>query len=161
MRGKKKPSLTQATAATYREAEAVTGYPAAWVREACESGRARTPGGRIDLNAVKAFVTANRDKLESSADQLPLKEQKLAEQVRQLRLRNDHDAGKLVERAWVAERHSRLAGEINGIRSKSEAEDAMLFAATNGDPALCRSILKGIWDRIIKAHRECAKHFEE
>ena len=164
MKPKKTKSLPKAkagTASTYKEAHSMTGYPEAWVRLACQSGGARTRGGRIDIAKVKAWVESNAEKLEQSSQDLPLKEQKLAEEVRKLRIRNDRDAGKLVELAWINERFQRFGGELHAIRSKSESEHPVNFGAAAGDVAACRSVLRGIWDDIMKAMQACSKHFEK
>lgn len=135
--------------------------PKTWVKEALANGVPRTPGGRIKLETVSEWIEANRDKLLQLADKLPLKEQKTAEEVRKLKIANDLKAGRLVERAWVNERFQKLGGEINAIRSKSEAEDAMRFAEAAGDPAKCRTVLRSIWDRILIQFVSTGKHFEE
>jgi hypothetical protein len=49
---------------------------------------------------------------------------------------------RLVDRAWVAERIQRAAGELNGFRIKSEAEHPTRFAAAAGDVAMCRSVVR-------------------
>lgn len=69
--------------------------------------------------------------------------------------------GSLVERAWVAERIIRMFGDINAYRIRSESEDAVKFAATGGDIALCRTKLRGIWDGICLNLQSLSKHLEE
>jgi len=54
-----------------------------------------------------------------------------------------------------------MAGDINATRAKSESEDALLFAATMGDVPKCRVIVRSIWDRIMQAHHDLAKHLAE
>lgn len=83
------------------------------------------------------------------------------ETARKLKLRNDRETGRLVERQWVGERIQRAAGELNAFRSKSEAEHPTRFAAAAGDVAACRSIVRGIWDEIFSTMQGLAKHFEE
>ena len=146
---------------SYREAEARLKHPVSWIKAACERGDARTSGGRIDLDKAKAWIDANIDALESTKDTLPLKEQKLAEEVRKLRLINDRHEGKLIERAWVRERFHRFGGEINSIRAKSEAEDPVRYAEAGSDIALCRTACRATWDGIMLALQAAAHHFEE
>lgn len=135
--------------------------PKTWVKEALANGVPRTPGGRIKIEEINQWIEANRDKLLQLADKLPLKEQKTAEEVRKLKIANDLKSAKLIERAWVNERFLKLGGEINAIRSKSEAEDAVKFGEASGDIAKCRTVLRGIWDDIFTKLSEAGKHFEE
>lgn len=95
-----------------------------------------------------------------AADNDPRSE-KLQEEIRKLRIANDAKEGRLVERAWVAERIQRAAGELNSLRAKWEAEKPMAFAATNGDVTECRTILRGIMDEIVIGMQGLARHFEE
>lgn len=157
---RKKPDEKPRRAGSIKAAAGMLECPPTWISKAKEAGVAAfTANGTVDVDKVKAWIDANAAELEASSDQLSLKEQKLAEQVRQLRLRNDREAGKLVEIAWVAERFQRFAGEINAIRVKSESEDAPKFAETNGDIPRCRSVLRGIWDQIMRDMQACSKHF--
>ncbi len=169
MRTKKTKSLPQPEVGTetlgfaqsYGEAESRTDIPATWIQKACEKGGARTPGGRIDLDKAKAWYVENKDTLAADTSSLPRKEQKLAAEIRRLEIRNDRDLGKLIARAWVNERIQRMAGDMNATRAKSESEDALLFAATMGDVPKCRVIVRSIWDRIMQAHHDLAKHLAE
>ena len=87
--------------------------------------------------------------------------EKLHEEIRKLRIANDAKEGRLVERAWVAERMQRAAGDLNNLRTKWEAEQPVKFAATNGDITECRTILRGIMDEIFSGVQSLAKHFED
>lgn len=89
------------------------------------------------------------------------REEKLFEEIRKLRIANDAKEGRLVERAWVAERMQRAAGELNSMRAKWEAEMPVQFAATNGDIPECRTILRGIMDDLFAGMQSLAKNFEE
>lgn len=91
------------------------------------------------------------------------KEELLGEQIRKLRLRNDADEGRLIQRAFVAERFQRMAGELNAIRAKSEAEHPLRFAACgqNVDVPRCRTVLRGVWDEILAAMSRLGDHLEE
>jgi len=88
------------------------------------------------------------------------KEEKLAEEIRKLKIANDAKEGALISRAWVAERIQRAAGELNAARTKSEAEHPMRFAAAAGDVAATRTIVRGIWDDIFNALHSLGSHFE-
>jgi hypothetical protein len=86
------------------------------------------------------------------------RDEKLREEIRKLRIANDAKEGRLIERAWVAERMQRAAGALNAFRAKSEAEHPTRFAAAAGDVAECRTELRKIWDEIfrdIETLKEC------
>lgn len=135
--------------------------PTSWVSKAKDSGvDAFTANGTVDVDKVSAWIEANQKELESTADQLPLKEQKIAEEIRKLRLANDQKEGRLVEIAWVHERFQRLGGEIHNIRAVSEAEDPLRFAAAGNDVALCRTHVRSMWDGILQRFQDTQKHFE-
>lgn len=145
-----------------RAAASALKCPLSWVARAKDSGvDGFKPNGSVILDPVRKWIADNMDELEQSSSDLPLKEQKLAEEVRKLRIRNDRDAGKLVELAWINERFQRFGGELHAIRSKSESEHPVNFGAAAGDVAACRSVLRGIWDDIMKAMQACSKHFEK
>ncbi len=114
--------------------------------------------GTVDLAQVMPWAEKRLVGREGAADS---KEEKLREEIRKLRLANDAREGRLVERAWVGERVQRAAGELNAFRAKSEAEHPTKFAATTGDVAMCRSIVRGIWDEIFRELELLAKHFDE
>ena len=132
MRPKKTKSLpltelgteTLGFAQSYGEAEARTEIPATWIQKACEKGGARTPGGRIDLDKAKAWYQQNKDTLAADKGSLPRKEQKLAEEIRRLEIRNDRDIGKLIPRAWVNERIQRIAEDLRGRRASGDLQRA-------------------------------------
>lgn len=116
------------------------------------------PNGSVgDRAALAAWIETELSDREGTRDS---KERKLLEEIRKLRMANDAKEGRLVERAWVAERMQRTAGELNNFRAKSEAEHPMRFAAAAGDVAGCREIIRGIWSEIFKAHAALAKYFE-
>lgn len=94
------------------------------------------------------------------ADDNP-RDELVRQQIRKLRIANDAKEGRLVERAWVAERIQRAAGELNSLRAKWEAEMPVQFAGTNGDMVECRTVLRGIMDEIFGGVQSLSKHFEE
>lgn len=114
--------------------------------------------GSIRLAELGAWVEARKKDKAGSADS---KETKLMEEIRKLRIANDRQEGRVIERAIVAERIQRAAGELNSFRTKSEAEHPNRFASAAGDIALCRTIVRGIWDEIFAGMGTLAKHFEE
>lgn len=90
------------------------------------------------------------------------KTEKLREEIRKLRIANDAREGRLVENAWVLSRFQIAAGELNGLRAKSEAEHPVKFAAAADDVAACRTVVRGIWDDIFGIlQTTIVKHLEE
>ena len=81
-----------------------------------------------------------------------MKEQKLAEEVRKLKLVNDQREGRLVDRAWVSEQIMRMAAKLNDARLRSEEEDPVRFSefCPGANVVACRTILRGIWTQIMK-----------
>lgn len=90
-----------------------------------------------------------------------MKTAKMIEEIRKLKIRNDREEGRLVDRAWVAERIQRAAGELNAYRAKSELEHPTRFAAASGDIAHCRTVVRGIWDEVFANIQALRKHFIE
>lgn len=83
------------------------------------------------------------------------------ERIRKLKLKNDHDAGLLLKRAWIVERMARARGEIEAFRARSESEHPVSFAAAGGDVVKCRTVVREIWDFIAQALASLHRHFEE
>jgi hypothetical protein len=69
--------------------------------------------------------------------------------------------GELIERAWMAERLQRAAGNLNAFRVKSEGEHPIRFAATGGDVAKCREVVCFVWDEIFLQLAALKNHFVE
>jgi hypothetical protein len=126
-----------------------------WRTEGCPGFE---PDGRVDVAQVAAWA---EKKLADRRGTVDIREEKILEEIRRLRIANDAREGRLVERAWVGEKLLLAAGDLNSYRAKSEAEHAMLFSAAAGDPVECRVVLCTIWDEIMRVHAELAKHFEE
>ncbi|GEM_PF-1130437 len=75
---------------------------------------------RVKLLADLQKFLASGEKLQVSG---ALKDSKLFEEIRRLKLRNDLDAGRLVAMAWVQSRHSAVAARVKSIlRQKLEVE---------------------------------------
>lgn len=152
---------TLGIASTFKQAEERLDRPKTWIRRACDEGGAKTNGGRIDMDKAKAWIDANEVMLSEMKEELPLREQKIWEEVRRIRNFNDREDGKLIERAWVRERFHRYGGELAAIRAKAEAEDPVRFAEAGLDIALIRSEYRKTWDAIMIAVQNAAEHFAE
>ena len=126
-----------------------------WRDEGCPG----IPPAKFSKAAVLRWAAAKGKRAADAGGDL--KSRKTTEEIRKLRIANDAKEGRLVDRAWVAERIQRAAGELNGFRIKSEAEHPTRFAAAAGDVAMCRSVVRGIWDDIFANMESLKKHFAE
>lgn len=151
--------------ASMRQAASALHLPLGLLKKAKRMGCAAFQSNRVYRVALVEFIDRHRDEL-FTAGGIGLdgkKEEKLGEEIRKLRIRNDADEALSIKRAWVAERLRRMAGELNAIRSKSESEHPLKFAAcgTNVDVARCRTIVRGIWDEILAAMSRLGQHLDE
>jgi hypothetical protein len=159
MTTKKTNSTAKAESTTLRSAAKIIGVDRGTLENWRDEGCPGLPPEKFSKAAVLRWAAKNGKRAgEVGGD---LKSRKTAEEIRKLRLANDQKEGRLVERAFVAERIQCAAGELNKFRAKSEAEHATRFAATNGDVAQCRTILRGIWDEIFKDFASLRNHFEQ
>lgn len=116
------------------------------------------PDGTVDLDLLwPAYLSRKATKLGSS----DLRGQKLQEEIRKLKLANEQKAGRLVERAWVAEKMQRCAGDLNKMRAKWEAEAPVKLAAAGDDVAKNREALRPCFDEIFSDIQSLARHFDE
>ena len=95
----------------------------------------------------------------SRASSGPLKDQKLQEQIRQLKLINDRKAGTLVERSLVAGAFGRIASKIAEARTQSESQAPLRMVGK--DVAEIREEVRKVWDAIGQVLASCAVEFEE
>ncbi len=150
------PSMTAAAAAS--------GIPYAALKSLKDGG---TPGfeqsGRVQLHVVLAAVFAQTEG-GSIAPPPGLRNWREAlnkAQAERTELKLARERAAVVERAWVASKIQEAASNVNRIRLKSEAEDPVKFAATNGDTAECRTIIRGIWDGILAELQSLSTQFDE
>lgn len=141
-------------------AAAMLGYPVEWIKAAKHAG---VPGfaanGRVPLKETKEWIEANKDKLSAPQNPSNLKEQKLAEEVRKLKIANDLKQSKLVEVSWVCERMAELGGRFNTIEAEVLKEAPQRQASAGDDIARHREILRGIIAEFRDAFSACADSF--
>jgi len=116
------------------------------------------PDGTVDLDMLYAWLETRKADRDGKVN---LRDQKIIEEIRKLRIASDVKEGLLVERAWVVSRFQAASGAIAGIRVKSEAEHPLKFAAAAGDVAACREVVRGIWDDILQSLQALQKVFAE
>lgn len=154
-----KPEQTPRTFDSLRSAAAGLKLPLRVLKTAKQAGCSAFRSNRVYEAELLAWIEANPEAINAASDDP--RDEKLREEIRKLRIANDAKEGRLVERAWAAERMQRAAGDLNNMRAKWEAEEPVKFAATNGDITECRTILRGIMDEIFRGVQSLAKHFEE
>jgi hypothetical protein len=154
-----KKTRSTATTSTLKGAARLLGVDRGTLENWRDEGCPGLPPAKFSRAAVLRWAAMKGKRaVDAGGD---LKSRKTAEEIRKLRLANDTREGRLVERAWVAERIQRAAGELNAFRSKSEAEHPVRFAAAAGDVAACRTVVRGIWDEIFTGLEGLKKHFAE
>jgi hypothetical protein len=92
-----------------------------------------------------------------------LRQEKVAEEVRKLRLRNDRDEGKLVTRQWVAEQIQRAGADLHALRATSERDDPirLVEVCPGADVAAVRQVLRQIWAGICERIASLGTHLDE
>jgi phage-related tail fiber protein len=105
------------------------------------------------VNEAKAALHAHGSKSVSG----PLKDQKLQEQIRQLKLLNDRKAGTLCERASVVASFGRIASRLAEARAQSESQAPVRMVGK--DIAELREEVRRIWDDVGKVLAACASEF--
>ncbi len=132
--------------------------PLAAIQAAKAAGCPAFRSNRIYEAELREWIKANPKLVKKTAGNL--REIKLKEEIRKLKLANDLREGRLIERAWMAERLLVAVGRVDAYRLRSEAEHPLRFAAAAGDVAACREVIQEIWNEIMAAHHECQSAFE-
>lgn len=135
--------------------------PEAWIKAAKNAGvLGFSANSSVTLEPVREWIEANQESLANVSAELPLKDQKLAEEVRKLRLKNDKDSGKLVEISKLCGQFSVLGGRINAIEDGVLKEAPKRFAAAGDDIAKHREILRGVIAEFRAEVQKCAEVFK-
>lgn len=154
MKKPKKPSgIVETQRAAGKRLGVTTKTLRAWRAEGAPGFEA---DGSINLGLLSPWIAARKDKQDGGID---LKSRKMLAECVKVEMANEQKAGRLIERAWMAERIQNMAGEINGLRVKSEAEHPLKFAQAEGDVPKCREIVRAIWDEILAGLQGLSKSF--
>lgn len=105
------------------------------------------PGGRYDIPKLRKWIAENETLLKVEGEKLTLREQKLNEEIRKLRIANDERERKVVSRTWVAARDARLA-DLFKTTLYSKLVDEVPADMTN-DVSTNRALLRVIADRLL------------
>lgn len=79
-------------------------------RMGCEAFRAR---GSIDEGSLVEFISGHEKELTSGG--VALRDQKLAEEIRKLRIKNDRDVGKLVPLDFIEQGDAKILAAVDQI----------------------------------------------
>jgi hypothetical protein len=131
-----------------------TGIPIDVLRAARAAGCPNFRGGRVYCDGLVEWISANgaaiQSAVEAEAPAGSLKEQKLSEEIRKLKLANDIKARVLVNVAKCVEAHAKeKAALIAILRQKLENEYPVAVAGL--DPGSARVYGKRVVDAIIEA----------
>lgn len=97
-----------------KAAAAAMGLSLSILKEAKEMGCAGFKArGSVDEKQVRAFIAEHHEKLSKSGTSL--RDQKIAEEVRKLRLKNDRDEAKLIPVEDVRQIHAEILARVDGI----------------------------------------------
>ena len=117
------------------------------------------PGGRYDIAKLRKWIAENESALKVEGEKLSLREQKLNEEIRKLRIANDEKEGLVVRIAWVAERDASLAERARPIIYGKMVDEAA--ADMTNDVAINRAILLRIADRVFLEISELPKEWKQ
>jgi len=121
-----------------------------------------TPAGKSEHGDPAWTESQARAALEaagSRASSGPLKDQKLQEQIRQLKLINDRKAGTLCERASVVASFGRISSRIAEARTQSESQAPVRMVGKTSPSCARRSAES--WDDVGRVLASCASEFQD
>jgi len=92
---------------------AVEKIPIAVLKAAKRAGCPNFRGSRVDSVGLTKWIADHSDDVKvSDGDTGSLRDQKLAQEVRKLKLRNDAREGKLIAKTVVVETHAKILGRV-------------------------------------------------
>ena len=140
---------------TMQQASAALKIPMRELKRAKAGGCPAFRGARVHEAELVEWLAANPAP-DSGGDP---REEKIREEIRKLRIRNERDEGALIPRAWVAERIQRAAGEWAALRLKWEAEAPVEMSAAHGDVASQRIAARKLTDGIASILQSLSASF--
>lgn len=104
-------------------------------------------GNRIDWQELKDWCRENTEKLRIAGEKLSLRDQKLNEEIRKLKIANDEAEGLSVPIAWLADRDARLAALFKPMLYSKLVDEAP--ADMTNDVSTNRALLRNVADRLL------------
>lgn len=129
------------------------------VRRVKESGSTAFQGSRINAEQFQKDLNdlGERKKLEGK---LSLRDQKLLEEIRRLKIENDESESRLISKAWVVSRIAACGSRVRGIlRQKLEIEYPN--AAAGLDVRGARVYGKRLVDDVLGEFQSLGSEFEQ
>jgi hypothetical protein len=139
-------------------AAGLSGHPVEIFKRAKELGSPGFKGSRVCPELVLKFVTENADQFTAPAG-ADLKQQKLAEEVRKLRLANDTKEGKYVLRSAVIESCRKTLPAMNALLEQKLCNE-LVSVMPGLSPDQARPYAKKLLDQIL-AEFESFRRFWE
>lgn len=100
------------------------------------------PGNRVDIEKAKAFFKENSERLKVTGENLPLKDQKLNEEIRRLKRNNDRDDKILMP---TAEHEAEIREMANAAQGVLYSQIDSLAVSTAGQTAARNHSLLTAW----------------
>jgi hypothetical protein len=127
-----------------KAAASALNIPKSVLQRAKDLGCANFRSGRVYVEGLKKWIADHQAEFAGSDS---LKGQKLAEEVRKLKIKNDRDSGVLVQKARVIQFFNEFAGEFRGqVHQVLENEYPTVVAGM--DPPQARILGKRLADKL-------------
>lgn len=130
-----------------------TGKPVELFRRAKALGSPGFENSRVCPDLVFKFIAENPEKFVVGGDAIPLKDQKLNEEIRKLKIKNDKDEGKMVARTEVAASVRQTLSAVGPIL-EAKLQNEWPMTVSRLDPPQCRKYGKELTDEILKQFEE-------
>jgi hypothetical protein len=129
------------------------------VKAASAAGCAAFDHGRVNLSVLEDWISEHAAELEAQQDGGGLRDQKLKEEIRKLRIQNDAKAGKLVARSEVIETHDRILSRMRGDLERILVHE-LPVACAGQDVATARIVCRRYADMAVAAMQQCAEEWK-
>ena len=157
--GKRRRKRAVTLAPSFKAAAASLGVSWELVRWASDQGCPAFDQGRVKMMVLRAWLGQHAHEWKGAGADGTLKDQKLTEEVRKLRIANDTKMGTLVKRADVCETLSRIFGRL-----RPEVERKIIHelpvSLCGVDVPSGRIVARRIADEIFAAFAECSNEWE-
>src|SRR5690348_4992546 len=130
------------------------------LRAAKEAGCAAFVGSRVEEAPLLEWMSQHEVKPGQTNGQLTLKDQKTAEEIRKLKIKNDKDQGKLVAKADVAAAIRRALAGVSGI-CEAKLVNEYPTLVSGQDPPAARVYGRRLHDLIMAECQKLAGEFPE
>jgi hypothetical protein len=116
-------------------------------------------GGRVVKAGLQKWIADHKSELDAM-DTGSLKDQKTAEEIRKLKIKNDRDEAKLILKSDVAASIRRVLGQVSSI-AESKLVNEWPTAVAGLDVAQARIYGRRLHDALMLEYQKLAKEFPE